>query len=425
MSRFLPRLATIAALVAACTTAPLSAGAQNAAAYRLRASSLHPRGTAVAAALRVHAGSQDDPQGLEGTAWLLARVLEDQVNRALDPARAVFDASVERATTVFTLLAEPEAWTAAWAVTDSVLFGAPLDPGLVERHRADLIQDMAFEADSPYREFEAGAVALLAEQATAWARPPRGTPASVAAVGPTALEEYRTSFVVRGAAVQAVVGPVSAEPLPAPGPAVAPPAAAGDVAWVSGDRVALVRDVTNTWIEVAYPVPSSLPRTHLEMVAHLLEEELDPTPPPADRYDVDVRIEEAPRGPVLIVEASVFPEAAAGWEARILGVVEGLSRSAMADDFFRWRRRRFRAERLLEESAPEVEARRLTADLLRDGATRDLGVEIWGLDPQDVQAAARALGPPRIFVLGPDLRQNGAGGVRGGRAPRTFLRSLR
>ncbi len=55
------------------------------------------------------------------------------------------------------------------------------------------------------------------------------------------------------------------------------------------------------------------------------------------------------------------------------------------------------------EAAPEVEARRITADLLRDGRMRDLGVEIWGLGPEAVRAAARAMGPARIFLLGPDL----------------------
>jgi hypothetical protein len=102
----------------------------------------------------------------------------------------------------------------------------------------------------------------------------------------------------------------------------------------------------------------------------------------------------------------VVPEAAAGWETRILGAVERLATEAPAEDFFRWRRRRFRAERLLVESAPEVEARRITADLLRDGRSRDLGVEIWGLDGQELLRAARSLGPPRILVLGPDLGQD-------------------
>jgi hypothetical protein len=383
------------------------ASALQADAYGPRAESLHAHGAVVAVALRVHAGSQDDAPGIEGSAWLLARVLEDEVGRALGPAPAVFAASVERATIVFTLVADPSAWQSAWKTADSVVFQAPLDPGLVERHRSALLEAMAFEADSPYREFEAGAAALLSEPGSLWARPPRGTPGSLAAVGTVELERYRADHLRRDTGAWAVVGPVPPEPPTPSEPAVAP--APADMAWVTGDRVFVARDVTSTWVAVAYPVPSRLPRTDLELMAHLLKEELDPTPPRPDRYDVDVRIEETPRGPVLVVEASVVPEAAAGWETRILGVVERLATDPPAEDFFRWRRRRFRAERLLVESAPEVEARRITADLLRDGRARDLDVEIWRLDGQALLQAARSLGPPRILVLGPDLGQDGSG----------------
>jgi hypothetical protein len=156
-------------------------------------------------------------------------------------------------------------------------------------------------------------------------------------------------------------------------------------------------------MEVAYPAPGDLPRTRLELIAHLLEEELDPTPPDPDRYSVDVRLEETPGGPVLVVEAAVFPEATARWEGRITGAVRRLAEEPIPEDFFSWRRRRFRTARLLEEAAPEAEAARMTADLLRDGVVRDLGLEIWGLTAAAVVETARALGEPRIFVLGPDL----------------------
>jgi hypothetical protein len=139
------------------------------------------------------------------------------------------------------------------------------------------------------------------------------------------------------------------------------------------------------------------------LVAHLLKEELDPTPPDPDRYSVDVRIEEPPGGPVLVVEAAVFPEATARWEGRITAAVQRLAGAPIAADFFSWRRRRFRTARLLEEGAPEAEAARMTADQQRDGRVRDLGLEIWGLDAAALSAAARALGEPRIFILGPDL----------------------
>ncbi len=374
--------------------------------YGQRAASSHPHGTTVAVALRLHAGSQDDPEGFAGTAWLLARVLEDQVNRALGPPHS-FTAQVERATTVFTLLAEPSAWTSAWAVADSMLFDAPIDAGLLDRHKAALLDQLEFEAGSPFADFEAEAAVLLAEQGSPFSRPLRGTAESLPGVGPGILEAYRSAFHRRNLAAQAIVGPLLPENPSAPSPAAGH--TTPDIAWVTGDRVFLSRDVTNTWISVAYPAPAALPRTHLEVVAHLLMEELDPTPPAADRFDLDVRLQETPRGSVLVVEALVFPGAAAAWEARILAVVERLASEPIGEDFFRWRRRRFRTARLLEESAPEVEARRITADMLREGRVRDLGVEIWSLDARALLSAARSLGPPRVFVLGPDLRQEGPG----------------
>jgi len=372
--------------------------------YRLRAVAPHAHGIAVAVVLRLHAGSQDDQEGFEGTAWLLGRVLERQVRQALGAGDARFTVEVERATTVFTLLTGADGWADTWARVDSVLFDAEMDGRLLEEEKADLVQRLTFEAGSPFRDFEADAVGLLAEAGSPFARPLRGTGTSLANVSPLSLELFRTSFFRRSAAAQAVVGPVALPPGPPTAPSAPPP---GDVAWVTGDRVMQVQDVTSTWIAVAYPAPTDLPRTHLELVAHLLKEELDPTPPPPDRYGLDVRIEETPGGPVLWVEASVFPEATEAWERRILGVVRELAERPMGEDFFRWRRRRFRAARLLEEAAPEVEARRATADLLREGRVRDLSVDIWALDALALQAAAAALGPPRIFILGPDLGQEG------------------
>lgn len=372
--------------------------------YRLRAVAPHSHGTAVGVALRIPTGSKDDPEGSEGAAWLLGRVLEDQANRRLDPAEAVVTASVERSTTVFTLLALPGAWQEAWAHVDSVLFQAPLDADILEHHKQELRARMTFAVGSPFRDFEARAASLLAEPGSPFTRPIHGSTASVGNVDRRILDRQRDAFFLREAAVQAVVGPV-ADVLTLPGDAASTPVDV--VAWLTGERLSTIQDVTSTWVSVAYPAPSTLPRTYLELVAHLLDEALDPTPPLPDLYGLDVRIQETPRGPVLVVEASVYPEASEAWEARILSEVRRLADEPVGEDFFHWRRRRFRASRLLEEAAPEAEARRITADLLRDGRARDLSSEIWGLDAEGLQAAARALGNPRILVLGPDLGASG------------------
>lgn len=405
-------VAPCAALLLMCLAAPRGGSAQPTSGYGLHAWSTHPHGTAVAVGLRIPAGSAGDPEGLEGSAWILAATLEDQVNRALGLTGAVFSGTVERGSTVFTLLAEPSDWERAWDVADSVLFGAPLDPALVERHRRALLERQTFEAGSPVRTFEAEAARMLARVGSLYVRPQRGTRASLAAITLGSLDALRGAAWRRERGVMAVVGPLTLAPpsggAGGPGPARPGLPTSAEAPWSERERRVVIQDVTNAWVTVAYPAPAGIPRTHLELVAHFISEELDPFPPAAERYSAAVRIEDTPAGAVLVVEASVFPEAAELWEDRILRLVDRLGRETMGADFFAWRRRRFRAVRLLEEAAPEAEARRMTADLLREGQVRDLGDDIWALDARSAQAAASALGPPRILVVGPDLRQ-GAG----------------
>lgn len=408
--------ATVSLFCLLCVAAPRASGAQPIPGYGIQAWSAHPHGTAVAVGLRIPVGSADDPEGLEGSAWVLAATLEDQVKRALGTKAAVFSGSVERGSTVFTLLAEPSEWERAWAVADSVLFGATLDPTLVQRHRAALLERLTFEAGSPVRTFEAEAARLLSRAGSRYVRPQRGTHASLTAITLGSLEALRGSAWRRERGAVAVVGPLTLAPPSggaaepgagevAPGRPVLP--ADGEAPWSTRERRVVVQDVTNAWVTVAYPAPAGIPRTHVELVAHLISEELDPFPPAAERYSAAARIEDTPAGAVLVVEASVFPEAAELWEERILRLVDRLGREPMGADFFAWRRRRFRAACLLQQAAPEEEARRMTADLLREGRVRDLGGDIWALDARAAQAAASALGPPRILVVGPDLHQGG------------------
>lgn len=390
--------------------------------YRATARSAHARGTVVAMALRMGTGSSADPSGLEGTAALLGQVLGDQARRALGPHVATVTATVDRGTTTFTLLVLPEAWPGAAEVVDSVVFDAPLDHALIERDRRAQLARLTFESGSPGASFQVEAARLLAGPDSAWGRPIRGTVKSLAAVDASALEAYRNAHYRRDTAVRAVVGPRPVISVIAPTRPDSVGVAADTTArpaWTTGSRAVEVRDVTSTWIRVAYPISPSTPRIAAEMLADLVNTELNPTPPDPDRYGVDVSLRRAPGGSVLVVDAIVFPEAADRWESRIIGDIRALAAKPMEADFFSWRRRRFRTERLLEEAAPEAEARRMADDLLRDGRARDLGVEIWSLDAEAVQRAALGLGQPRILRFGPQLGQTRTGGGRTGAPPPT------
>lgn len=408
--------------------------------YGHLAVSPHAHGSMVGVALRIPAGSAADPEGAEGTAHLLARVRERQAAAVLDPARAVLSARVGRSATVYTLLATPEAWREELDRTHELLFDRPLPPELVAEERARILEALRFQAGSPVRSFDQEAAALLVESGSSWAAPVRGTVASVELLDAGALTSWQRRELRPGAAALAVTGPVDERPTAtAPGaggtpPAgerpdtVAAPATGADsaasppppapiqVPWRVGDRVALVQEVTSAWLSVAYPAPDTLSRTALELLALLVEEELDPVPPDPDRYSVEVSVEETPGGPVLVIQASLVAEALGRWEPRILATVQELASAPVEPEFFRWKRRRFRTRRLLAEAAPEEEAARMAQDLALLGRARNLDREIWGLDAQDLVETARALGEPRILLLGPDLGQDGTEAGRS-RAP--------
>lgn len=361
----------------------------------------HEDGTMVAVAVRIPVGSADDPDGRGGTAWLTARTLEAQAAATLDASDAVLTAEVQRSHTTYTLLATPDAWRQAWLETSVLLFDAPLRPDLFSAQRAALLARMTFERGSPARDFRQEAVAMLGEPGSPWVRPLQGSPATLDSITAAGAEAWRDGAYRRSTGTAAVVGPVP----PGPERVDAPARDTVAQAWYVGTRVPLDREVTSTWLAVAYPAPAGTSRTALELVAHMIEEELDPVPPDPDRFGVEVRLEDAPRGTVLVIEASVLPEAADRWEARIQSAVARLSEDVIADDFFRWRRRHFRAHRLLEEARPEAEARRVADDLARSGRVRDLPTEIWSLDGRTLRDTAAALGEPRILRFGPDLRQ--------------------
>jgi predicted Zn-dependent peptidase len=369
-----------------------------------------PRSTAVAATLRVPHGSAEDEPGLEGTTSLLTRVLEAQVARSLGrTGTGSVAARADRNSITFTLLTTPDAWRRDLARTDSVLFDGALDAELFERIRARALESLAFEEGSPVREYFEEVARILAPSGSLWPRAPGGTTASIGALTPAALERYRGAKLRRGSAVLVVVGveaPPASSPsdtLPSEGeaPLTAPPDTGR--AWNAGERTDVVRDVTSAWITIAYPAPRSAKRIELELLSFVLREELDPTPPDPDRYSVEVRLEDTPNGPVVVAEAAVLPEAADRWEARIRSAVTRLAETPIPPDFFRLRLRRFRANRLLAESAPEILAARIAGDLERKGAPRDLSAEIRRLDAAALSSIARSLGAPRVFRFGPDL----------------------
>lgn len=354
-------------------------------------------------------GSSDDPRELPGAAALLAEAVRAEADRSLGPGTATVSVEVGRTRTILQALAVPEEWERVQEALVRAAFVDPLHTSAVARRREELLELFRFESGAPVREFETELYRLIGGGDEGWSHDPRGTPESLERIVPGDLEALRRSIYRREEAVVTVVGNVAGEPgervFPGAGPGgdVRLPSTEDDGPWDDGDHERLVSEVTNTWIGAAFPVAPNVPRTLLEFLQHRVREELNPDPADPDLFGTQVRIEELPEGPVLLVEAAVLPEAQERWEARILATVENLGERHRDPGLFRFHRRRFRSARLTVEGRPEVQGRRMALDLLREGRLRDIAAEIAAMQPAQVMGATSALGEPRILVFGPDL----------------------
>lgn len=447
--------ATAAAPLAGQGLAPGTPGLTGGRVGRIHIEEL-PGTPAVGMALALPVGSADDPDGLEGSARVMAGTIRRRVESALGPGGGTVAVSVTPHLTLIRLAVLPESWQVAWrALTAAAFEDTPAAPD-VAAVVANLQEVLTFEAGAPIVDVRNQTRALLYGAASPAARPTDGTLESVGRIDAGALDGFRRRTYRADDASLSVLGALGGEDAarrvlglpPAPLPAIvdslvatpdtaaadsmgaaasagadsvagAPPAPSPDSAatgvppapdtayvgalpWDQGDRIRVVQEVTNTWITVAYPVPSDMPATLLEFLSRRLTEDFNPSPPDPGVFNVQVDVRTLDSGRALVVEAAVLPDAADRWEQRILDGVEALAIPA-EDAFFRWQRRRFRSAELLREAVPEQAAARRAQDLVRDGEVRALRAAVWTLGPSELARAASALGPPRILVYGPDL----------------------
>ncbi|MEQ9570396.1 MAG: hypothetical protein RLN75_09425, partial [Longimicrobiales bacterium] len=389
----------------------------------------------VAVALPV--GSGADAPGLPGAGQLAADAVVAAVEARLGPGEVEGRARVEPDRTVLTFLVRPERIGSLFDALGDAAWGPGPGSAAVQdalRRRSDVLR---FEHDSPLREVDVERRTLLYGAGDPRTRPPGGILAVIdSLLGPGDVETALRTVFARGEARVVVVGPVAsaaatamagrtpppdtlglpvdtagsvaAPSAPAPEPATRrlPGTTSAGPAWTTGDRRVVTRPVTSTWLAVAFPVPADLPRIAVLYVADRMHRELNATPPDPGLFSASVEVVEMPEGEVLLVRAAVLPEAAPGFEARILALADRIA-AERDPSFFRFHRGRFRAARLIEEAPPEAAATRMAAELLTRGEILEFDEAVWSLSVGMAVETAGALGPPRILVFGPDL---GGGG---------------
>ena len=394
----------------------------------------------VAIAIRFPAGSTEDPRGSEGTAFMLGRVLERQGDQALSRHGASLTVTVGPQEFLILLVTEPESWEDALGELESILFQASVREDILEAIRAELSQILRFEAGAPVRAFEAERTSFLLGPEHLAARPFQGAPETIERIGTSDLEAFRSTHIHQGNAILALSGPSDSggrmgendvlllersltsegrpEPLiaadstlqapdlrlyrtVAPGLEV-PQESPGPPAWTAGARLLLDRELTSSWISVAFPFPLGTPELLLDFIGHLVVEELTPSPPDPGLFAAQAEQTTINGAPVLVITASVDPRATARWEDRLVESLATLAEAPPAGAFFELTRRRFRAGILLEHALPEQRVGWL-ARQVASGADPaiDLGIEVWSLLRPAVGRAAAAAGPPRTIVMGP------------------------
>lgn len=408
---------------------------------------MDPGNPTVGLSVLVPVGSSHDPEGREGAARLLADALTLAGEDRGAPLGARVVSDVHGDFTVFTATAPAHAWEEAQRTLDDLLFRDTLPPEAVESVRARTLSRLTFEDGSPVRSFRQRSRELLLGGEGLWARPTRGTVETVRGLDPGVLETFREERYRRDEAVWAFTGPVdqgaleallpgrpvltaaerapedreadglAAEPRPAdtvedartlraeeePGHAPAParPGAEDGAAWSEGERVEVEREVTSTWIVVAYPLPPSTSPRELEFLAKVAEDRLTPSPPDRDLFELRTEARQLPDGPALLVHATVFPAAVYRWEERIRDGVEVLATNPPEGEFFHLARRSFRTERLLEDADPGPRSRRLARELFEHGTVETVTAGLGVQDSDRLSELVRALGPPRVLLYGP------------------------
>jgi predicted Zn-dependent peptidase len=364
----------------------------------------------VAVTVAIPGGSSADERELAGSSWLLAQAVRDGLEEPLARLGATVSVRVDRAATYFQLQASPGAWRAAYETLVDGVFDAPVGFAALDRTRSELQALFRFEQGAPVREFQGELASLVSGPGSSWARDPRGTSESVQRITATDLNALRRRVYAPEDAVVSIVGALAApsgvalyEGSQGDGGGLRTRNRAGGPAWSRGQRERLVRPVTNAWIGVAFPARRDASRTALDFVAKRLAEELNPTPRDPGLFGTQVRVEDLPEGPAIVIEAAVLPEDQARWEERIVRTLRVLEDRYREPTYFNLHQRHFRNASLVQESAPESEGIRIAADVLRDGRARDLAKEIDALTSQDVLRAIGTLGEPRVLVFGPQL----------------------
>lgn len=357
----------------------------------------------VAVEVLVAAGPAEETPEQAGLAYLTARVATAPIRPILDSLGAHLTVRAHKDALGFTLTAAPDTWQEASRTLLVALFRDPADSLAAVRERAalraELIGREASPADALAREVDA---AVFGPDHP-WRRPAAGFSTTVEKLTLADVDGFIRSYLVPERTVAAVVGPVDAAAArehlaaflrgsPWQAPRAEPPAPVES-------PVRREYGSITAWIAASYPFPPEVDEEAVRMLGELAVEGLSFGPSRRSVYNARAEVVRRAEGGELRIQIVVPPREVDAWAGRIDEAVARHAESKMAPSLFADRVRRFRGLRLRELDTPEARAQEAARELFVGGQGRLADLE--RLDAEHLLAAARALRPATLVVLGP------------------------
>lgn len=393
-----------------------------------------PRGAMGSVGIAFPSGPERDPPGREGAGWLLLQSFRIELARRLQLPLDLVSAQREGGASRLVAAVPSDRVEEARSVVHQVIFEDPVPRSSLEEARGRVLDQLQFQSDSPYLRYQLELRRFLFGTASPWAHAPGGSIDAVSALDPSEVEGLRTLLFPNAEARWAVVHASPARPLglprdewgePARTPLGTPAGAPGQTSpadsasepgawsprWSEPDRLRIDREITNTWIAGAFPLEPGLTPLELDFLLQALGEALSPIPADPGLFDTRVHLVQSPSGPLVVLEAAVFPEEARRWEALLLDRVEEMAADPPRGAFFQFLKRRYRTRLALDLANPVDSANLLLDWSSMDPAWRFRSGDITALSREQLMDAARKLGRPWVLVYGPDLgeEESGAG----------------
>ncbi len=359
----------------------------------------------VAVEVWIAAGPADEPPGAAGLAYLTARAAVLPIRETLDSLGASLEVGSRKDAVTFSLTGAPEVWEEATRALLSALLRHSVESSAVAEEREEISAELAGRASNPADALVRAVDEAVYGPAGSWGVSSVGTPSAVAALTAEQANGFRRDNFGAARMVVAVVGPLDrgyvTERLSGLLPRIAWNAPPRPRIAPADSPVRIDYNSIASWVAASYRFGPDADVGALRLLADLAAERLGFGPARRSVYDVGAKVVSHPGGGELRIEVVVPPGESSLWTDRLREAITAYAGEPLSPPRFGEELRRHRGLRLLRLSEPEQRAAADAEALLLRGRPAETRAELDGLTPTRLAAAAAALQPPVVVVLGP------------------------